>query len=44
MKDEVHIKLDADTLRMIHEENVTNLKPFDDEGFYKETKHCMDSM
>ena len=30
MKDEVYIKLDADTLRMIHEENMTNLKPFDE--------------
>ena len=38
MKDEVYIKLDADTLRMIHEENMTNLKPFDDEGFYKVDK------
>ena len=28
MKDEVHIQLDGDTLRMIHEENMTNLKPF----------------
>ena len=26
MKDEVYIKLDADTLRMLHEENMTNLK------------------
>ena len=34
MKDEVYIQLDADTLRMIHEENMTKLKPFDDEGFY----------
>ena len=23
---------------MIHEENMTNLKPFDDEGFYKVDK------
>ena len=38
MKDEVYIKLDADTLRMIHEENMTNLKPFDDESFYKVDK------
>ena len=38
MKDEVYIKLDADTLRMIHEENMTNLKQFDDEGFYKVDK------
>ena len=38
MKDEVYIKLDADTLRMIHEENMTNLKPFDDEGFYRVDK------
>ena len=33
MKDEVYIQLGADTLRVIHEENVTNLKPFDDQGF-----------
>ena len=38
MKDEVYIQLDADTLRMIHEENMTNLKPFDDEGFHKVDK------
>ena len=38
MKDEVYIQLDADTLRLIHEENMTNLKPFDDEGFYKVDK------
>ena len=35
MKDEVYIQLDAGTLRIIHEENMTNLKPLDDEGFYK---------
>ena len=35
MFDEVYIKLDADTLRIIQEENMTNLKPFDDEGYYK---------
>ena len=38
MKDEVYIKLGADTLRMIHEENMTNLKPFDDEVFYRVDK------
>ena len=38
MKDEVYIQLDADTLRVIHEENMTNLKPFDDEGFYRVDK------
>ena len=38
MKDEVYIQLDADTLRMIHEENMANLKPFDDEGLYKMDK------
>ena len=38
MKVEVYIQLDADTLRMIHEENMTNLKPFDDDGFYKVDK------
>ena len=38
MKDEVYIKLDADTLRMIHEENMTHLKTFDDEIFYKVDK------
>ena len=38
MKDEVYLKLDADTLRMIHDENMTNLKPFDDEGFYRVDK------
>ena len=38
MKDEVYIKLDADTLRMIHEENMTNLKPFGDQGFHKVDK------
>ena len=32
MNDEVYIMLDADTLRMIHEENVTNLKPYDDDS------------
>ena len=37
MKDEVHIKLDADTLRIEHEEKMTSLKPFD-EGFYKVDK------
>ena len=42
MKDEVYLQLDADTLRMIHEENMTNLKPFDDEGF-QWTKPCMDT-
>ena len=35
MRGEVHIKMDADTLRMIREENLPNLQPFDDEGFYK---------
>ena len=34
MRDEVCIKLDADTLRMIREENLPNLQPLDDEGFY----------
>ena len=34
-KDEVYIQVDADTLRMTHEENMTNLTPFDDQGFYK---------
>ena len=38
MKDEDYIQLDADTLRMIHEENMTNLRPFDDEGFCKVDK------
>ena len=38
MKDEVYIKLDADTLRMTHEENMTNLKPCDDDGFFKVDK------
>ena len=38
MKDEVFIKLDAGTLRMMHEENMTNLKPFDDEGSYRVDK------
>ena len=37
-RDEVYIKLDGDTLRMIHEGNMTNLKPFDDEGFYNVDK------
>ena len=35
MKDEAHIKMDADTLRLIRKENVPNLQPFDDQGFYK---------
>ena len=35
MQDEVYIKLDADTLRMIHEDNMRNLRPFDDEGYYR---------
>ena len=38
MKDEVYIKLDADTLRVIDEENMTNLKLFDAEGFYRVDK------
>ena len=38
MNDEVYIKLDADTLRVIHGVNMTNLKTFDDEGFYKVDK------
>ena len=38
MKDDVYIQWDADTLRMIHEENMTNLKLVDDEGFYKVDK------
>ena len=38
MNDEVCIQLDADTLRMTNEENMTNLKPFDDEGFYNVDK------
>ena len=35
MKDEVYIKLDADTLRMIHEENMTNPTEW--------TKPCIDT-
>ena len=35
MKDEVYIKMDADTLRLKREENLPNLQTFDDEGFYK---------
>ena len=38
MKDEVYIQFDADTPRMIHEENMKNLEPFDDDGFYKVDK------
>ena len=38
IRDEVYIKLDAGTLRMIREENLPNLQPFDDEGFYKVDK------
>ena len=39
MRDEVYIKLDADTLRMIREENLPNLQPFDTEV----TKLCVDT-
>ena len=35
MRDEVHIKMDADTLRLIREEQSPNVQPFDSEGFYK---------
>ena len=38
MRDEVDIKLGADTLRMLREENLPNLQPSDDEGFYKVDK------
>ena len=38
IRDEVYIKFDADSLRVIHEENMTNLKPFDDDGFHKVDK------
>ena len=32
--DEVYIKINADTLRLIREENLPNLQAFDDQGFY----------
>ena len=35
MRDEVRIKMDADTLRLIREEQSPNVQPFDSEGFYK---------
>ena len=38
MKDEVYIKMDEDTFRLIRGENLPNLQPFDDEGFYKVEK------
>ena len=38
MKDEVCIKIDADTLRSTHEENLPKLQPFDDERSYKVDK------
>ena len=38
MKDQVYIKMDADTLRLIRDENLPNLQPFDDEGHYKVDK------
>ena len=37
-EDEVYIKMDADTLRLIREENLPNLQPFDDAGFCKVDK------
>ena len=37
LRDEVYIKLDADTLRTIREENLPNLQPFDDECFYHDS-------
>ena len=42
MKDEVYIQLDADTLRMIHEENMTNLKPFGLQPSKIDNSLCMD--
>ena len=38
VKDEVYVKMDADTLRMIREEILPNLQPFDNEGFCKVDK------
>ena len=38
MKDEVYIRMDADTLRLIREESLPNLQRFGDEGFHKVDK------
>ena len=38
MKDEVYIVMDAETLRLTREENLPNLQPFDDDGFFKVDK------
>ena len=38
MRDEVYIQLDAENLRMIREETLLQLQPFNDEGFYKVDK------
>ena len=43
MRDEVHIKMDVDTLRLTHEEQLPNLQPFDSEGFYKVDKDLNDT-
>ena len=38
LQDEVYIKMVADTLRVVREENLPNLQPFDDQGFDKVDK------
>ena len=38
MRDDVQTKMDADTLRLIREEQLPNLQPFDSEGFYNVDK------
>ena len=38
MRDEACIKMDADTRRLIREEQLPDLQPLDSEGFYKETR------
>ena len=38
MQVEVYIKMDADTLRLIRDENLPNLQSFDDQGFHKVDK------
>lgn len=38
MKDEVYIKLDSDTIQTIRDENLQNIYPADDEGFYRVDK------